>query len=159
MNGTPDIKTAKPGILIAENQTAVAMMIVYLLTQTGCETEVATTGTKAMQMAQAGKFDLFLLEVNLPGVSGFEVCRQLKENPRLSGTPVIFVSSQFYGEDVQRGLELGAADYIKKPFDAWNFVSRVLPCIKPASTSCGCHPSDVSDESADADPKSLCNAT
>jgi DNA-binding response OmpR family regulator len=146
-------------ILVIEDEPGASMMMVHVLTQAGCEAMAAWSAEQGMRLAQTGKFDLFLLEVNLPGVSGFEVCRQLKENPRLSGTPVIFVSSQFYGEDVCHGLELGAVDYIKKPFDVWNFISRVLPCIKPASTSCGFDPSDVSDESADTDPKSLCNAT
>ena len=66
----------KPKILIVEDQAAVAMTMVYLLTQAGCETEVAATGKKAMQLAEGGNFDLITLDVDLPGISGFEVCIQ-----------------------------------------------------------------------------------
>lgn len=126
MNGAHDIETAKPRILIVEDQTAVAMMMVYLLTQAGCETEVATTGKRAMQLAEAGDFDLITLDVDLPDASGFEVCSRLKEHPRLCDMPVVFVSGRSCLEDQQHGLDVGAADYITKPFDALDFTSRIL---------------------------------
>ena len=121
---------SKARILIVEDQIAVSMMMVYLLTRAGCETEVATTGEEAMQMAQEGYFDLITLDVDLPDTSGFELCHRLKKNPLLSDTPVVFVSGRPCEQDVQRGLELGAADYITKPFDASDFVSRIQSHIK-----------------------------
>ena len=107
-----------------------AMMMVYLLTQAGCETEVATTGKKAMQMAETGKFDLITLDVDLPDGNGFKICSRLKENPHLHDTPVVFVSGHPSEEYQQRTVELGAADYITKPFDALDFASRILSHIK-----------------------------
>jgi DNA-binding response OmpR family regulator len=120
----------KPKILIVEDQAAVAMTMVYLLTQAGCETEVAATGKKAMQLAEGGNFDLITLDVDLPGISGFEVCSQLKQDPRLCDTPILFVSGRICEQDAQRGLELGAVDYITKPFDALDFVSRIQSHIR-----------------------------
>jgi two-component system catabolic regulation response regulator CreB len=121
----------KPKILIVEDQTAVAMTMVYLLTQAGCETEVAATGKKAMQKAEAGEFDLITLDVDLPDASGFKICSRLKENPHLHDTPVVFVSGHPHEECQQRAVELGAVDYIIKPFDALDFASRILSHVEP----------------------------
>jgi putative two-component system response regulator len=119
----------KARILIVEDDTPVAMMMIFLLTRAGIETEVAATGKKAMQMVQEGDFDLITLDVDLPDTSGFEICRQLKENPLLSDTPVLFVSGRSCLEDQQHGLELGAVDYITKPFGL-EFAPRLLSHIK-----------------------------
>jgi DNA-binding response OmpR family regulator len=124
------VMTSKPRILIVEDDTAVAMMMVYLLTQAGCETEVAATGKKAMQLAEGGNFDLITLDVDLPGISGFKICSRLKENLHLHDTPVVFVSGHPQEECRQQAVELGAADYITKPFDALDFASRILSHIK-----------------------------
>jgi DNA-binding response OmpR family regulator len=121
-------------ILIVEDDTPVAFMIVYLLTCAGCETEVATTGKKAMQMAQAGGFDLITLDVDLPDTNGFELIQRLKQIPHLEETPVVFVSAAATIENQQRALDLGAADFIEKPFGASDFVSRILTHARPAQT-------------------------
>jgi putative two-component system response regulator len=118
-------------LLIVEDDTPVALMIVFLLTRAGCETEVATTSKKAMQLAEGGNFDLITLDVDLPDGNGFNLCSRLKKHPRLCDTPVVFVSARCLIEDQQHGLELGAADYITKPFDASDFVSRILSHINP----------------------------
>ena len=121
-------------ILIVEDDTPVAFMMVYLLTCAGCETEVATTGKKAMQMAQAGGFDLITLDMDLPGINGFELIQRLKQIPHLEETPVVFVSAGATIENQQRALDLGAADFIEKPFGASDFVSRILAQTRPAQT-------------------------
>jgi CheY-like chemotaxis protein len=113
-------------ILIIEDEPGVSMMMVYLLTQAGCEAVAAWSAEEGMRLAQDGKFDLITLEVDLPGMNGFEVCRQLKDNPRSFDTPVVFVAWRDSLEDQQRGLELGAADYITKPFEPIDFISRIV---------------------------------
>jgi DNA-binding response OmpR family regulator len=120
----------KARILVIEDEPGVSMMMVYLLTQAGCEAVTAWNAERGMRLAQDGKFDLITLEVDMPGMNGFEVCRQLKENPRSFDTPVVFVAWRDSLEDQQQGLELGAADYIIKPFDAQDFVSRILLHVK-----------------------------
>ena len=132
MNGAPDIETAKPRILIVEDQTATALLMVCLLTQAGCDVEAAWNAQTGIEKAWAEDFDLITLEVDLPEMNGFEMCRHLKRNSRLSDTPVVFVSWRASLEDQQQGLELGAADYITKPFDARDFVSRLLSHAKTA---------------------------
>jgi DNA-binding response OmpR family regulator len=153
MNGAPDIETAKPRILIVEDQTATALLMVCLLTQAGCDVEAAWNAQTGIEKAWAEDFDLITLEVDLPGVNGFEMCRRLKENPRSFDTPVIFVSWRDSIEDQQQGLGLGAADYITKPFNPMDFASRVLSCIRPPQ-----NPSDFPDEDAHTNTQSLGNA-
>jgi DNA-binding response OmpR family regulator len=125
--------SAKAKILIVEDDTPVAMMIVSLLTRADCETEVAITGKKAMQFAEEGNFDLITLDVDLPDISGFEICSDLKQRHHSRHIPIVFISGRPRNEDRQHALELGAADYITKPFDASEFVSRILSHINPTT--------------------------
>jgi len=110
----------------------VAMMIAYLLTRAQCEVAFAHTAKKGMQLAEAGDFDLITLDVDLPDGNGFNLCGHLKAHPRLSGTPIVFVSARCCIEDQQHGLDVGAADYITKPFETFEFAPRLLSHIKRA---------------------------
>jgi DNA-binding response OmpR family regulator len=118
----------KAKILIIEDEPAVSMMMVHLLTRAGCEVATAWDAAKGMELAEAGNFDLITLDVDLSGLglSGFEICHRLKEEPRLRHTPVVFVSGRFSQEDARHGLELGAVDYITKPFGAADFAARII---------------------------------
>ena len=116
-------------ILVIEDEPGVCMMMAYLLTQAGCEVQTAWNAKRGMKLAQTRKFDLITLDVNLPGISGFEIYRCLMENPFFQ-TPIVFISNRPSEHDVQHGLELGAVDYIEKPFDAQDFVSRILSYAK-----------------------------
>jgi DNA-binding response OmpR family regulator len=120
----------KPKILIIEDEVPVAMMMVFLLARAGCETEVATSGEKAVQLAENGNFDLITLDVDLPDANGFKLCGRLKEHPGLCNIPFVFVSGRSCLEDQQRGLDVGAADYITKPFETFEFAPRLLSHIK-----------------------------
>jgi DNA-binding response OmpR family regulator len=110
------------------------MMLTCLLAHAGIETEAATTGQKALQMAAGGDFDLITLDVDLPDISGYEVCRRLRKNPFFQ-TPIVFVSARCLIEDRQRGLDAGAVDYIVKPFETFEFAPRLLSHIKQTETA------------------------
>ncbi len=101
----------------------------FLLGLAGCNAQIVSDKAKAIQMAESGDFDLITLDVNLHGASGYEICSELKRNPRLRVTPIIFVSGNSNLEDQQRGLEVGAVDYITKPFETFEFASRLLSHI------------------------------
>jgi two-component system alkaline phosphatase synthesis response regulator PhoP len=116
-------------ILIVEDEASVAMTIRFLLSMAGCNAEIAGTRSKAIQMAESGDFDLITLDVNLQGANGYDICTELKRNPRLRSTPIVFVSGNCNLEDQQRGLDVGAVDYITKPFGAFEFVPRLLSHI------------------------------
>jgi DNA-binding response OmpR family regulator len=118
--------TCKPRILIVEDQPEALSVMVYLLTRAGCNVTTAQTGNEGWRLAREGPFDVITLDIDLPGISGFEICRRLKRNPRRRRTPVIFVSGRLGEEDQRLGLELGAAGYIGKPFDALTFAQQIL---------------------------------
>ncbi|MGA9777818.1 MAG: response regulator [Verrucomicrobiia bacterium] len=116
----------KAKILIVENDTPVAMMMVNLLTRAGCDVMVANTGKKGMELAQENEFDLIALDMDLPDFNSFEICSDLKQRHLTRNTPIVFVSGKPCVEERQRGLELGAADYITKPLDPSDFARQIL---------------------------------
>lgn len=122
--------SGKPRILIVEDETPVSMMMVFLLTRAGYETEVASTGKEALQKTEEDDFDLLTLDVDLPDISGFEVCCRLKKNPIWRDTPIVFISGRLHERDRKRSIALGAVDYIAKPFGADDFVARIRPHVK-----------------------------
>lgn len=123
--------TGKPKILIVEDETPVAIMMVHVLSRAGCDVRVANTGEKGMELAQENKFDLIALDIDLPDISGFEICSELKQRHLSRHTPIIFISGQPCDENRQRALELGAVDYITKPFNAQDFASCILSHVEP----------------------------
>jgi len=123
----------KPKILVVEDQPAVSETMIYLLKRVGCETVGAKTGAEGMRLARQGGFDLITLDIDLPDINGLELCRRLKQDIHLCHIPVIFVSGRLCEGNRQRCLELGAADYIVKPFDALVFVSRIFSHLKSAA--------------------------
>jgi len=106
------------------------MMMVHVLSHAGCDVLVASTGKKGLELAQENKFDLITLDVDLPDLSGFEICRELKQRHHSRHVPIVFISERPCEKDRQRSLELGAGDYITKPFFAVDFTSRILSHIR-----------------------------
>jgi sigma-B regulation protein RsbU (phosphoserine phosphatase) len=106
----------KPRLLIVDDSAGnIRVLMAYLGEM--CEVQAATSGAQALQRLQQDPLpDLILLDVNMPDISGYEVCRQLKASPKTRGIPVIFVTGMTAVEDEKRGLDLGAVDYISKPF-------------------------------------------
>jgi CheY-like chemotaxis protein len=127
--------TDKIKILVVDDQMAVALMMVFLLTRAGCEAQSALSTEKALRLAQTEVFDLITLDVEMPGINGFELFQRLKQIPHLRETPFVFVSGNSTIENQQHALELGATDFIEKPFDSLEFVSRILSHIKARSDS------------------------
>lgn len=88
--------------------------------------KVATNGEKALVIASADdRPDLILLDIEMPGIDGYEVCRRLKANSATSGIPVIFLTAKTEHEDEKQGFEVGAVDYVHKPFSAPIMLARV----------------------------------
>ena len=124
--------TVRPKILIVEDQSEVLTAMMLLLERAGFNVFGARTGADGIRLSQKEEFDLVILDVNLPGKDGFEVCAWLKQDFRFSRTPIIFASGHWNEENRRRALELGAADCIDKPFDASAFVQRSLSHVKTA---------------------------
>ncbi len=116
----------KPRLLIVEDQAAILNLMIYALNWAGFEVSAAQTGAEGMRMAQDGQFDLITLDIDLPDANGFELCAQIKQDARLRHIPVIFMSGRCAEADKARAFELGAVDYIIKPFRLASFVSTAL---------------------------------
>jgi DNA-binding response OmpR family regulator len=123
----------KAKILIVEDDTLLAMMMVHVLSRAGCDVQVASTGERGLELAKENRFDLITLDIDLPGVSGFHICWELKQRHISHRTPVVFITGRPCEQDVQRGLELGAVDYISKPFGV-EFMPRLLSHVKATET-------------------------
>jgi DNA-binding response OmpR family regulator len=117
-------------ILIVEDDHAVARGLEYGLKQEGFTTQRAETGQQALDMARNGAIDLILLDVRLPDISGFDVCRQLRAEGRKQ--PILMVTARDEEVDKVLGLELGADDYIVKPFSLRELVSRIRAALRRA---------------------------
>ena len=109
-------------ILIVEDDEAIADLEKDYLELSGFEVEVANDGETGLKKALENDYDLFILDLMLPGVDGFEICRQVRDE---KNTPIIMVSAKKDDIDKIRGLGLGADDYITKPFSPSELVARV----------------------------------
>lgn len=122
-------------ILVVDDQVAVLTMMRFLLTRAGCETQGALDAEKALRLAHTEVFDLITLDLEMPGLNGFELFKRLQEIPHLAETPIVFVAGNASIENQQRGLDLGAADFIEKPFDTQDFLSRILSLVEETATA------------------------
>jgi DNA-binding response OmpR family regulator len=109
-------------ILIIEDEEAIADLEKDYLELSGFEVEIEHHGEKGLQRALNENFDMFILDLMLPGVDGFEICKRIRE---VKNTPVLMVSAKKDDIDKIRGLGLGADDYITKPFSPSELVARV----------------------------------
>ena len=109
-------------ILIVEDEVAIADLEKDYLELSGFEVEVENDGTSGLARALAEDFDLFILDLMLPGIDGFEICKRIREK---KNTPILMVSAKKDDIDKIRGLGLGADDYITKPFSPSELVARV----------------------------------
>ena len=109
-------------ILIIEDENAIAELEKDYLELSDFEAEIETDGEEGLKKALNNDYDLFILDLMLPNVDGFEICKQIREN---KNTPVIMVSAKKDDIDKIRGLGLGADDYITKPFSPSELVARV----------------------------------
>lgn len=117
-------------ILIIEDEPDLAGLLVYNLKQEGHDVEAVGTGAAGVQRAQSSRPDLVLLDLMLPDISGSEVARMIKSDPRLQGVGVVMVTARGTEAERVQGLELGADDYVVKPFSVKELLLRVRNVLK-----------------------------
>jgi two-component system, OmpR family, catabolic regulation response regulator CreB len=128
-------------VLIVEDELAIAETLAYALKAEGFETHHVTFGARAITEVERGQFDFVILDVGLPDMSGFEVCKAIR---LISNVPVLFLTAR--GEEIDRvvGLEIGGDDYVTKPFSPREVVARAkvivrrgrgAPAIRPTPAS------------------------
>jgi two-component system, OmpR family, response regulator RegX3 len=117
-------------VLVVEDEESFSEALSYMLRKEGFEVAVADTGTGALEEFDRSGADLVLLDLMLPGLSGTEVCRQLRQR---SNVPVIMLTAKDGEVDKVVGLELGADDYVTKPFSSRELVARIRAVLRRGS--------------------------
>lgn len=121
---------ARPIIFVVEDEEDIARLISYNLQAAGFENHSFVSGTSVLSEAVREMPAMFLLDVMLPGTDGFELCRQIRQTPALSAIPIIFLTAKTTEADRIKGLDLGADDYITKPFSPRELVARVRGVLR-----------------------------
>jgi DNA-binding response OmpR family regulator len=126
----------EPGrrVLLIEDDHDVAEAITYQLDRKGLAVRVARTGEEGLECARRGA-DLILLDLNLPGMDGLEVCRMIRRIPSTSHVPIIIVSARADEVDRVLGLEMGADDYVVKPFSMKELAARCRAALRRAESA------------------------
>jgi DNA-binding response OmpR family regulator len=128
-----------PAALLIEDDARLAALVREYLGKHEIDVTVAGDGERGLSALRRGSFEVVLLDVMLPGADGFEVCRRLRATPELAAVPVIMLTAR--GDDVDRivGLELGADDYLPKPFNPRELLARIRAVLRrsnrPAPTA------------------------
>lgn len=122
-------------ILIVDDEKGIQDIVSQALKRRGYETLVASDGDTALDLAFASRPDLIILDLMLPRMDGWEVCRRLKSNKETATIPIIMLTARRGEMDVVEGLELGADDYMKKPFSLAELVARVGVLLRRNQTS------------------------
>jgi two-component system phosphate regulon response regulator PhoB len=124
---------AKEHILVVDDEEDILELVTFNLTREGYQVKGATTGEAALKMTRAEAFDLVVLDLMLPGIDGLEVAKSLKGNPKTRQIPIVMLTAKGEEADIVTGLELGADDYITKPFSPRVLTARVRAVIRRAS--------------------------
>jgi two-component system phosphate regulon response regulator PhoB len=121
---------AKERILLVDDEEDILNLVKYNLEREGFKVEAVTTGEMAVRSARENVPDLILLDLMLPGMDGLDVCRILKNDKNVMKTPIVMLTAKGEDSDIVAGLELGADDYITKPFSPRVLVARVKAVLR-----------------------------
>jgi two-component system, OmpR family, phosphate regulon response regulator PhoB len=119
-----------PYVLVVEDDDAISMLVNYNLDKEGYDVGLAKDGEEAMMMAAERMPDLVILDWMLPKVPGIEVCRRLRARPETRNTPIIMLTARGEESDRIRGLDMGADDYVTKPFSTTELLARVRAVMR-----------------------------
>ena len=125
MSQMNEVNHMKHKVLIADDEPNIVVSLEFLMDQSGYDVDVAHDGEEALARVMDFHPDLVLLDVMLPSLSGFEVCRRIRENPAWNRTKILMLSAKGRELDVSKGMALGADAYITKPFSTRELVERV----------------------------------
>jgi two-component system alkaline phosphatase synthesis response regulator PhoP len=122
-------------ILVAEDEEEILELVMYNLTKEGFRPYGVVSGEDALAKARTERIDLVLLDLMLPGMDGLDVCRSLKNDPKTRQIPVVMLTAKGEETDIITGLELGADDYIVKPFSPKVLVARIKAVLRRKSAA------------------------
>ncbi len=120
-------------ILVVDDDPDVRELVEYKLLQQGYEVQSAADGQQALMLVPAAQPALLLLDVMMPGISGLEVLAQLRADEATMSLPIIMLTAKAEATDIERGLALGANDYMIKPFSPRELINRIQAQLVPAA--------------------------
>ena len=126
-------------ILVVEDEEDILELVSFNLKKQGYQVRGVTSGEEALQEVRRKIPSLIILDLMLPGVDGFDVCKSLKNNPRTKTVPIVMLTARSEEADIVIGLELGADDYLTKPFSPRELIARVRAILRRSKT-------DISDQ-------------
>jgi len=129
------VSLASPRILVVEDEPSQIALLRYNLTQQGFQVRIASDGEEGLQAAKEDPPDLILLDWMLPKLSGIEVCRQLRRNKATRDVPIIMLTARSEERDKIRGLDIGADDYVSKPYSIKELIARVRAALRRPTAS------------------------
>ena len=124
---------SKEKILVVDDEADILELVRYNLAREGYSVSCATSGEEALKALASEPVDLIILDLMLPGIDGLEVARRLKENSGSRETPIVMLSAKGEEADIVTGLELGADDYVTKPFSPRILIARVKAVLRRRS--------------------------
>jgi two-component system alkaline phosphatase synthesis response regulator PhoP len=119
-----------PVVLVVDDNEQNLELIQAYLEDVECCCLAAFSGAEAMKVIREKKPDLILLDVMMPEMSGFEVCRQVRSDPAIKHIPIIMVTALNEFGDIQRGIDCGTDDFLSKPVNRWELIARVKTMLK-----------------------------
>ncbi|MCB2155464.1 response regulator transcription factor [bacterium] len=120
----------KYSILVVDDEADIQELVSYNLSKNGMRADVVGTGEDALRRVRVNEYDLVILDLMLPGLDGLEVCKRLKADKKTSDIPVVMLTARGEEADVVVGLELGADDYVTKPFSPRVLIARVKAVLR-----------------------------
>jgi two-component system response regulator MtrA len=117
-------------IVVADDDADIRDLVVFKLEQSGHDVFAVGDGAAAVEACRAETPDLAVLDVMMPGMSGFEACRELRGDPALAGIPVILLTARAQETDIEQGFSAGADDYVVKPFSPRELAARVTAVLQ-----------------------------
>lgn len=127
-----EIRFDQSQVLVVDDNAQNLELLVAYLDSLGCKVATAADGLEALSLVrgQATPFDLILLDIMMPRMSGFEVCRKLKSDPATRDIPIIMVTALNELTDIERGVEVGTDDFITKPVNRLELITRVKSLLR-----------------------------
>jgi two-component system alkaline phosphatase synthesis response regulator PhoP len=121
---------SRENILVVDDEEDILELLRYNLAKNGFNVTTATSGEDALKITKTKTFDIILLDLMLPGIDGLDVCKELKKNQSISSIPIIMLTAKGEEADIVAGLELGADDYVTKPFSPRVLISRIRAVLR-----------------------------